>query len=532
MKMKNIKIFTYILSVLVFTACTDLDIEPQSISTAEKVFAEESSYRAFAAKLYAGFAVSGQIGPSGDSDLTGIDEGESNYVRGLFKLQELPTDEATIAWNDGTLWDFNEIDWTASDRFIQAFYNRIFYQIALVNEFLRETTEEKLNARNVSEDTRGEIEVFRAEARLIRAIAYWHGIDMFGDIPFFDETFTIGTNRPEQATRNEVFDWLVTELEDLESQLLPARTNEYGRLDRAALWMLQAKLFLNAEVYTGNQMWNECIVACEKVIAAGYTLDPVYSTLFGADNHLSTEFIWAVAIDGNSTQSFGATNFIINASRGAGAPSSGSFAEWWGLRAPEDLVDMFPGNPDEFSSIDSRAIFWTNNNTRDKKITNLGDFGGGGGYLVTKYTNFDRNGVAGPAGLNQGFVDTDFPIFRLADTYLMLAEAVARGGSGNVSDPLELVNALRQRAYGDNSGNITQAELTTDFLIEERGRELYWEAHRRTDLIRNGSFLSGTWNLKGGEVEGRAIEDDKFLLFPIPDSEIIANPNLKQTDGF
>ncbi|MEP3390601.1 MAG: RagB/SusD family nutrient uptake outer membrane protein [Reichenbachiella sp.] len=528
--MKNLKILFLALSV--FYSCTDLDLQPKSSSTAELVFQEESAYQAFIAKLYAGFAVSGQNGPTGDSDITGIDEGESNYVRGLFLMQELPTDEATMAWNDGTLYDFNEIDWTDADRFNRAFYNRVFFQIGLVNEFLRETTDDKLDSRNVSSDIRSDIALYRAEARFIRAFCYWHAIDHYGDVPFFDETFGIGTNLPTQESREIVFDWIIDELGEIESQLAEPRSNEYGRVDRAALWMLRAKLFLNSEVYTGVTRLNECIEACEQVIAAGYVLDQDYSTLFGADNHLSTEFIWAIAVDGTFTQSYGATNFIIAASRGAGAPSSGTNQQWWGLRTPADLVNYFPGNPDENSSIDSRGMFWTDGGNRDIMINDMGDFANGGGYLVTKYTNFDRNGVEGSNGSTQGFVDTDFPMFRLADAYLMLAEAVVRGGTGNSSDPVALVNALRLRAYGDNSGAITAAELTADFIIEERARELYWEGHRRTDLIRHGTFLSGIWNQKGGVIEGVPITDDKYLLFPIPDTELIANPTITQNDGY
>jgi len=125
-------------------------------------------------------------------------------------------------------------------------------------------------------------------------------------------------------------------------------------------------------------------------------------------------------------------------------------------------------------------------------------------------------------------------LFRLADIYLTYAEAVLRGGTGgDANTALTYINWLRQRAYGDSSGNITGADLNLNFILDERGRELYWEGTRRTDLIRYGLFTSGNylWPFKGGVEAGTGV-DDKYNLFPISATDMVANPNLKQNPGY
>jgi hypothetical protein len=140
---------------------------------------------------------------------------------------------------------------------------------------------------------------------------------------------------------------------------------------------------------------------------------------------------------------------------------------------------------------------------------------------------------AGVAGSNATHPDTDFPMFRLGDAYLIYAEAHLRGGGGDRPQALAYVNALRQRAYGNTSGDISDPELTLQFILDERGRELLWEAHRRTDLIRYGLFTGGAyvWQWKGGAPAGTATETFRDL-YPLPASELVANPNLTQNPGY
>ncbi|MDE6467642.1 MAG: RagB/SusD family nutrient uptake outer membrane protein, partial [Muribaculaceae bacterium] len=126
-------------------------------------------------------------------------------------------------------------------------------------------------------------------------------------------------------------------------------------------------------------------------------------------------------------------------------------------------------------------------------------------------------------------VNTDFPIFRLAEIYLTAAEAVVRGGSGmDRTEARNLVNELRRRAFGNTDADISDAQLNLDFILDERARELYYELHRRTDLVRFGKFTTAAylWQWKGGVIDGRAV-DARYNIYPIPATELSANPNLK-----
>ena len=287
-----------VIIALGFSACTDLDLEPRSSSTADILFQDESNYIRFLAKIYAGLAVTGQEGPAGRADISSLDEGFSNYLRQYWQFQELTTDEAVIGWGDEGLPDLHAHSWTSANQFVNAMYYRIFFQVSMANEFLRETAADKLDSRGVSAAGKAAVQTYRAEARFLRALSLWHGMDLFGDIPFYTENDPIGSNPPTQASRAEVFNFIESELAAIEADLPGPKQNEYGRVDKAALWMLQAKLYLNAEVYSGTAKWNEALAASQKVIQSGaYSLQENYDDLFKADNHLSPEVIFPIPFD-------------------------------------------------------------------------------------------------------------------------------------------------------------------------------------------------------------------------------------------
>ncbi len=521
-------------AVLVFlmafvTSCYDLDTEPlaETEVTSASVYDDPAAYKQFLAKLYGGLALSGQEGPAGKPDIEGIDEGFSQFLRGYWMAQELSTDEALVSWNDQTIKNFHFQTWTSTDVFITALYYRVFYQIPLANEFLRETTQAKLDARGVSDQMQQDIELYRYEARFLRALSYWHGIDLFGNIPFVTEEDPVGNFLPEQKSRAFVFDYVEQELKAIETELADPGTNEYGRADKAAAWTLLAKLYLNAEVYTGEARYTDCITYCNKIINAGYSLSDDYERLFLADNYTqANEIIFPVVFDGVHTKSFGGTTYIIAASLngewGDVLDMFGTAQAWGGNRTTKALVEKFPED-----GADSRAMFWSEGHSLE--IDEVGDFFQG--YGVVKFKNITSTGQPGS---NEQYMDTDFPMFRLADVYLMYAEAVLRGGQGGSNaTALEYINSLRGRAYGDESGNISQGGLTLDFIIDERARELYWEGHRRTDLIRFKRFSRSeyVWPWKGAVKEGKST-DPKYDLYPIPANDLGANPNLKQNKGY
>jgi hypothetical protein len=511
MKTKYSKIFfTSLLAVLmaVSSCVKDLDTVPIDplVVTSATVYKDANAYKQVLAKCYAGLAVSGQQGPSGNADISGIDEGFSQYLRQYWLAQELTTDEAVIAWNDGTLKDYHYQTWNSAGEFIRAMYNRLYYQISLCNEFIRESTDAKLGERGITGADLTAVQTYRAEARFLRAL--------------------VGSFFPEQITRANLFTYLETELLDIEGKLKDAKTNEYGRADKAAAWMLLTKLYLNAKVYTGTDKNTEALTWVKKVIATTYAIEPNYSHLFLADNHLCNEIIFPITFDGVHTKTWGGTTFIVNAAVG-GNMVPGDFGisgGWGGTRTTPQFVDKFA---DPSGATDKRAMFHTNGQA--KSITDIFLFTDG--YAIKKWKNKTRAGVNGTNGTHP---DTDFPVFRLADAYLMYAEAHLRGGTGgDATTALNYVNALRQRAYGDASGNITAGQLNLDFILDERARELYGECHRRTDLIRFGKFSNSTylWEWKGGVKAGVAT-DSHLNIFPIPSTDKGANPNLTQNPGY
>jgi hypothetical protein len=514
-------------AVLVGVAgCTDVTTEPRSSVTGSNIFNDPNSYRAFLAKLYAGLAVSGQHGPAGDGDIQGIDEGFSQYLRLLWQLQELPTDEAVMAWQDDGLPELSTQLWSPSNQFLVSMYYRVFFQVSLANEFLRETTAAKLDERGVSPTLRDDIAQFRAEARFLRALSYWHGIDLFGDIPLVTEENQIGSTPPEQATRAEIFNFLVSDLEAIRADLPAPGAGQYGRADQAAVSMLLAKLYLNAEAYGVGPRYAEARAAAEAVInGGGYGLDDDYQEIFLADNHTSPEIIFAITQDGLNTRTWGGMTFLTHAAVGGNMDASeyGLDGGWWGLRVTPQFVALFEGGadgPDERSS-----TLFTDGQSLD--VNNLNNFFDG--YANPKYQNVTSDG---DPGSNATHPDTDFPVFRLADAYLIYAESVLRGGGGSRATALGYINELRVRAFGDTSGNISDAELTLDFILDERARELFWEGHRRTDLVRFDRFSdAGVWAWKGGVQAGRTTEAFRDL-YPLPESELLANPNLEQNPGY
>lgn len=535
-----------LMAIIAFASCTgDLDVEPidPNLSTSNNVFKDDAAYKQALAKIYASYAISGQTGGGGgNADIAGIDENFGNYLRQYWGLQELSTDEAIIAWDDATIKNFHWQTWAPNDVFISALYSRVFYSIALSNEFIRNVDDRIGSASGAFLE---ELKAFRAEARYLRALSYWHAIDMFGNVPFVTEADLPGAFFPQRITRENLFDYIEAELKDIETKLIPARTNEYARADQGAAWMLLAKLYMNAEVYTGTAKYTEALTYINKVIDAGYTIDPDYQRIFAADNHESPEIIYPIAFDGQNTQQYGGMTFILHASNGGGMPLNGIGGGWGGIRTIKDFVGKFDVSESDFtdadpqfSSIaDQRGMFFFDPIDDDGNpywswdINNVGTFTEGIG--VTKFKNVTSTGAPAP-NVHPSFVSTDFPVFRLGDAYLMYAEAVLRGGAGgDMATALNYVNQLRQRAYGDNSGNITSGQLTLPFILDERARELYWEGHRRTDLVRFGQFTDGSyvWEWKGNTPEGTTTSAHRNL-YPIPSNDLNANPNLVQNDDY
>lgn len=528
--MKKFKWIMILPVLLLLQSCLDdLEITPKDDDdfTSEMFYQNPDSYKQFLAKIYGGLSLTGQANVAGDSDLgTGagtVDEGFSQYLRGWWQLQELTTDEAIIAWGESdnpTIRDLNFNTWNADNVFAEAFFARIFFQIGMCNEFLRETTDEKLDGRGVSGELRAQITTFRAEVRFLRALSYYHGIDTFGKLPFATDADLLGT-RPQMQTRAYVFDYVLAELNAIEGSLAAPRSNEYGRADRAAAWMLKAKVLLNAEVYTGSARDADALTAVNQVIGSGYSVAAIpFANLFKADNNSNgaqNEIIFPITQDGIKTRSYGGTTYLIHAScdNNVGATLGIDFG-WQGFRVRQEFVSLV-------GTADPRIMF-VPSNSDPASISNYLDFTQG-----RKLMKFSNKTSTGANGQDATFPDTDFPLFRMGDAYLMYAELAAKGVA-DVGTAVQYINDLRTR--GGVPQLINAGDLNLDLVLAERSRELYWEGYRRQDLIRFNKYTTGyTWQWKGGAQSGVNLPEYR-KLFAIPNKELNSNPNLSQNPGY
>jgi len=513
MKNNILKIlFSFIL--LLFTSCTDdLNTEPIVELSLEQLLAQDpDAIEGILSRLYGSFALSGADGP-GSSDISD-DPGESPFLRGIVNLQDFTADAMKNRWGDNGLDQLTTTsDWTPDNKFFRYLYNRIFFTIPQCNNLLSILP-------NVDVENK---EVIISEVRFIRALAYYYLIDVFGKGVLATENNFGQTTPLPQASRQELFDYVEAELIQIEPILLTSNT--YGRATKAAAQMLLSKLYLNAEVYTGTARYDDAATYSNRVITDGvYSLEPDFVSVFSADNDTSNEIIFPLIADAVVSQSYGNTTYIVNGSLNTETMPLAEFGAtdgWGGHRSTKAWYSLF-GDLD--TSTDDRAsLFWTEGHNYE--MTDYREWTDG--YPSIKFRNTNFTGTS----LTSLFSSTDFPLFRLADAYLMYAECAVRGASGaDLNTALQYVNDVRSRS---NASTISQSELTLQFIIDERARELNLEGHRRTDLIRFGMFTGGSylWPWKGGIQNGVSIPDS-YRLFPIPSTALQANPNLTQNPGF
>ena len=539
------------------TGCVnDLDIssiDPQSSPSADPM--------GVLAKCYSTLGLTGQAGPAGKGDLSD-DEGESGFYRTTFNLQELPTDECAWAWQDNPdIPQLTYMQWNSSSVRVGWAYTRLTYDITLFNSYLQQVEDNEANR------------LYRAEVRFLRALHYWYLLDLFGKVPFKTE-FNI-SDLPVEYTAQQIYDWIDQELTEIEPMMAEVGTystpgGEYGRADRGAAYLLHARLALNSETYTGKPDYDKAIEYCNKLEQSrayelstrtndnGYT---GYEQLFMADNdeneQAMRETILPIRQDGARTRNYGGSTYLVLATRISGMPDVGlAIAPWSCLFARKSMVDKFfpagdiPMSTEEApagaSEAEIKALDMQDGSSTDQITAAAGDdralfYAGRGGGIrkngtdaittftdgisIVKWSNIrsDNGRVS-----DTSWPDTDIPLFRYAEMYLIRAEAKWRK-SGNLNDALADINVLRDRAHATRLLSIN-SEMD---ILDEWCREFYLEGRRRSDLRRFDCFTGNKylWDWKGGSATGTNVYSH-YDVYPFPETDLNNNSNLTPTPGY
>ena len=519
------------------TSCVkDLDVDP--INPQQTM---EADYDALFNKIYASFALTGQEGPHGNRDLTSFDEGQSDFYRMFWYMNEFTTDEAHWIWaTDAGVPDVLHNTYGATNDFSMGLYYRCYFTITLCNFYLDQ----------VADDGTDEIKRRRAEVRFIRALNYYYLMDMYGNAAFIEH---VSSEKAVYYTRSEFFTYVESELKACESDLADAGKNTYGRVDKVAADMLLARLYLNAEVYTGTAQWQNAMDYAEKVLNNGYyklnttgATNPAtgetytaYQMLFLADNDTNGaqyEAILPVLFDGLKTQSHGGMNFLVlscYSTEMSEAIPSGTDNSWGKCtRVRGKLIDTFfgeGGDAPETDNVgvmtkaanDDRALFYSKGYSRyilDESEKEQG-------FSCVKFRNVRSDGKATAALVK---VDTDLPFIRIAEAYLTYAEASIRLNGAN-DKATSYINALRKRANA-----LEESTYELKDVIKEWSKEFWFEGRRRMDLVRfnmYGGQSNYKWEFMGGVSSGSQFPAYRNI-YALPDNDLTNNENLKQNAGY
>ena len=538
-------IYIAVAAALMTSCVQDLDTLPlnRTEPVSEYVYGNsEDAYLSGLARLYFQFVTNDL------TDLQPMDGGASELIRPFWSVQETTTDEAKCSWeNDAWVRALNTNTWTdVQNDAIYAVYVRTLQGVALVNEYLRQTAPDRLSDRGVAPELAAQIDGFRAEARFIRAYLYGRALDCFGSVPFTTENSPFGgTYFPAQASREYIFNYCIGELNALltPGSDMPAPRSLYPRADRGAVAGLLARMYLNAKVYVGLDMSSEATAACEEIFTMGYALCPSYADLFRGDNGNNSasagEFLWAIDYDANNTNSYGGTTYILSASLASTditdeSRPNGQVNGWAGLRVPYEFVSKYYGVSGQdyetgaYETSDKRGELFYIKGRSESMDGALYSFMNG--WSCLKFNNIpsgQTNESYLPVSAQMGYSNVDFPMVRLAEIYLIYAEACMNLGQGDLALPY--MQQLASRA-----GVTPPVGITPQFIEAERARELLWEAHRRTDLIRLGLYNTADflWPYKGGDSYAGTSFPSYKCIFPIPPTELATNKALVQNPGY
>lgn len=483
------------------TSCVgDLDMTPNDPQTKLEL-TTVAEWDGFLARLYGNLYRDDVISTS--------DGGAGTFTRTHFNLQEITADECFISekWNDPGYQPLNFCTYSSDNEWIYAAFAREFFNAKMCAEFVSQ-----MQDKGAAFFDEAEVKARIAEARAIRGLSYYYMIDIFGRGPWIDETSVTGAT-PPTYDRTQLFDAITSELEASVPDLKPAAEQSYGRVSREAGYALLAKLYLNAKVYTGTERYADCLRCCNEVLKSGIQLAPTYKYLFCADNDQyvgNGEILWAIPQQQGRMETWGGTTYLTvgcyveTADKDVLARLNNFGDPWSGLRLRPELSRALKG--------DNRRLIYEG--SFQENIPDLAAYDENScGYMCIKYSNSpstDYDNAAGNTNNNSQVSNVDYPVFRLADVYLMITECQLNGQG---TEGLKYFNEVRRRAGMAEYKTMPSA----DQLLQERQCELYMEGQRRSDLIRFGKYTGGTyiWSWKNGVYEGGSIPEYR-ALFPIP----------------
>lgn len=516
--MKNI--FKFLLAgafVFVFMpGCTDLDEEVFSEFTDENFPTTEQQFISALGATYTSLYNFG---------------GHNAYL----SLQEVSSDEIMIPqrgsdWFDGGIWlRVHRHEMTAAEGAVENAWNWAYSGISDCNRvtalFEGLVADGKVDAADAA--------AFIAEVKTIRALYYFWLLDLYGNVPIVT-SFAGADPNPATESRAAVYAFVESELlENVPNLSRSTDISTYARMNYYTGQAILAKLYLNAEVYTGTAQWSKAVAACDEVINGGYSLEGDYFLNFNTDNSASKENIFVIPYDENQAQGFFLPAMTLHYS--SQETFNLTFQPWNGYCTLQEFYNSYDDTDrrkGEYGNQQVRSNFHAGPQFKSDGATPLIDSGfddpDGDHIIFTPEINEHFPGCYRQAGARVGKfqfslgatnnLNNDFPIFRFADILLAKAEALWRM-NGADADALALVNQVRARAGADPF-----TSLSADNLLAERGREMFYEGWRRSDLIRFGQWTA-EWDFKPAS-------SDHTTLMPIPTNQLAANPNLVQNPGY
>ena len=531
MKKKHLSII--VLAILIgFSGCRKLDVPVESQYVNSNFPVTTADYTALLNTMYSNLS--------------------SSYAIPYWRMQELSTDEAILPARDGNFDDGGQYrqmhyhTWTYDHPYVTGIWQWGFGGgITNCNFILKVLASSKLDS--------GTKAAYTMEVRAMRALYYFFMMDTYGNVPVYTE-YSV-TTQPATQARAKVFEFIESELKSI-VPLLPSKTAnaatnklQYGRPTKAMAFALLAKMYLNAGVYTGTTRWEDCVAMCDSVQNnANYFLDARYRDIFLPTNGPQiNETIFAVPYDqqiaGNQFTRFGffyylATAYGFNVGLSIAMSTTPEFYNRFNLPGDFRTKTWLVGPqyyPDGNGGFTSQPVYYPNSTTQivitpdlilvPPKPMDVGNTIASQSEGIRSLKYYPDPAIIQATRLN----GNDVPVFRLADVYLMKAEAILRGAAattvgGTLQTPDWLVTQVRTRA-----GAPAAAGIDLDGLLDERARELSWEGWRRNDLIRYGKFEI-EYPLQNDVLSMN--KDVTRRLFPIPITELRLNTNLVQNEGY